>query len=86
MEFPAFFEDQMIKGIFRSMKHEHHFSEENNVTLMKDRFVFKAPLWFLGSVVESLFLTSYMKRFLVKRNEILKELAESEKWQNILRR
>jgi ligand-binding SRPBCC domain-containing protein len=84
MEFPTFFEDKMIRGVFNSMRHEHHFSEENNMTVMKDRFEYKAPFWILGRIVEKLFLTSYMKSFLIKRNEALKELAESGKWQNVL--
>jgi hypothetical protein len=35
-------------------------------------------------MVDSLFLKSYMRRFIVQRNEVLKRLAESAEWSRYL--
>lgn len=74
----TFFEDEMIKGAFRRMRHEHHFTEENGRTVMRDRFEYKTPFGFPGKLFDALILKKYMTRFLIQRNEILKRLAESK--------
>lgn len=77
---PKHFQDTMISGAFNRMVHDHEFAEHPMGTLMRDRFEFEAPLGFLGRIAEWLFLTSYLRRFLARRNEVLKQLAESEAW------
>lgn len=84
VERPFLFEDQMVSGAFSSMSHQHRFQEKNGETEMRDIFEFRAPLGFLGRIAETLFLTSYMKSFLMKRNEELKEMAESDLWRNYI--
>jgi len=78
MEPFVYFEDEMIKGAFSSMKHKHTFEVHQNGTNMADEFTFKAPLGIFGSIAEKLFLKKYMTNFLKKRNKILKSLAESK--------
>lgn len=83
--YPYFFTDEMQKGAFKSFKHNHYFEDlENNSTLMKDIFTYQSPLGFLGKLADTLFLKNYMENFLVERNEIIKEYAESNKWKKIL--
>jgi ligand-binding SRPBCC domain-containing protein len=77
---PRHFQDSMISGAFSSMVHDHRFEEHPEGTLMRDRFEFKAPLGVLGRIAESLFLAAYLRRFLIRRNEVLKQLAESGDW------
>ena len=77
MEPFVYFEDEMIKGAFSSMKHKHSFEALKNGTNMADEFTFKAPLGIFGSIAEKLFLTKYITNFLKKRNSILKSLAEA---------
>lgn len=84
VERPFVFEDEMVSGAFASMSHRHRFEEKNGETEMSDRFEFHAPLGFLGRIAESLFLTHYMKTFLKKRNQELREMAESDLWQNYI--
>ncbi|MEM9081075.1 MAG: SRPBCC family protein [Verrucomicrobiota bacterium] len=84
MDRPGFFEDEMVSGAFKSMRHRHVFKEDEGVTLMRDEFEFESPYGILGRVVNSLFLTAYLRRFLKERAERLKEMAESEEWQRIL--
>ncbi len=78
MEKPYYFEDKMIQGVFQSMDHQHHFEElADGKVLMRDIFNFSAPFGVLGRLVEWLFLTAYMRRFLEERNQSIKEVAES---------
>ncbi|MBN8247085.1 MAG: SRPBCC family protein [Verrucomicrobia bacterium] len=77
---PSHFQDIMISGVFRSMAHDHAFEVHPEGTLMRDRFEFSSPLGILGRIAERLFLTSYMRRFLLRRNAVLKQLAESGDW------
>ncbi|GAB6988679.1 SRPBCC family protein [Paenibacillus pini] len=74
---PYYFVDEMMKGTFKSMKHEHTFEERSGKTLMVDTLTFTAPFGVLGWVVERLILKNYMKRFLEHRNRQLKMVAES---------
>jgi len=81
---PFYFADEMVEGIFKSFKHEHHFKDSNGGTLMIDVFEYKSPFGFLGKLANDLFLKSYMTKFLAERNQIIKEYAESNKWKEIL--
>jgi ligand-binding SRPBCC domain-containing protein len=77
---PNHFQDVMVAGAFRRMVHDHHFVEDESATLMTDRFDFASPLGVLGAMIDRLFLTAYMRRFIVERNEVLKRMAESTEW------
>ena len=81
---PKHFQDVMISGAFKSMVHDHRFAEHPEGTLMSDRFEFKSPLGILGRIADWLFLATYMRRFIVRRNEVLKQLAESGEWSRYL--
>lgn len=82
---PHFFVDEMEKGAFKSMRHEHYFITIEEGTLMKDIFKYQAPLGILGWLVNKLFLKTYMTNFLKGRNRVLKEYAESGRWRELLR-
>ena len=79
-ERPRYFQDVMISGAFKSMVHDHEFAEHPAGTSMSDRFEFKSPFGILGAIVDRVFLAAYMRRFIVRRNEVLKQLAESAEW------
>jgi ligand-binding SRPBCC domain-containing protein len=81
---PRHFQDVMVKGAFSHMTHDHFFEPKDIGTLMIDRFEFGAPLGLLGAIAERLFLTAYMRRFILKRNAVLKEVAESDGWRKYL--
>ncbi|HMH31412.1 MAG TPA: SRPBCC family protein [Puia sp.] len=78
------FTDEMANGDFKSMKHEHHFKQIANGTLMIDLFTYETPYGALGKMVNGLFLNRYLKKLLEHRNRVIKEYAESEKWKFIL--
>ncbi|MDB5193934.1 MAG: hypothetical protein JWQ96_3497 [Segetibacter sp.] len=78
------FTDEMVTGDFKSMKHEHHFKEVANGTLMIDVFSFEVPYGGLGKFFSKVYLQGYMKNLLEKRNAVIKDYAESNKWKAIL--
>jgi ligand-binding SRPBCC domain-containing protein len=75
---PAYFQDTMVRGIFRFMKHDHRFVLRNGATEMTDHFFFAAPLPVLGPLAETLFLRRYMTRLLHERNVVVKEFAQRQ--------
>jgi ligand-binding SRPBCC domain-containing protein len=83
---PDYFQDVMLRGAFKRMVHDHSFVEVTCGTTMIDRFEFESPVGILGRLVDRVFLGAYMRRFLVQRNQTLKELAESEHWRKYLGR
>jgi ligand-binding SRPBCC domain-containing protein len=84
MKSPEFFVDEMVKGDFKSFHHEHHFKATANGTIMIDLVNFETPYGNFGKIVNRIFLKKYLERFLIKRNEVIKEYAETQKWKTIL--
>jgi ligand-binding SRPBCC domain-containing protein len=78
VEKPFFFEDRMIKGAFKSMRHEHHFKEADGKTIMTDKFEYEVPFWIFGEVFNKLILKNYMRKFLLERNRVIKSIAEKK--------
>jgi ligand-binding SRPBCC domain-containing protein len=76
-ERPRRFVDEMVRGIFREIRHVHEFTPRPPGTLMVDVFTFRAPLGPLGRLAEALFLTRYMRDLLVARNRHIKQAAEA---------
>jgi ligand-binding SRPBCC domain-containing protein len=75
---PRSFQDSMVRGAFARFVHDHVFDEDGaGGTTMIDRLDFAAPLGPLGRLVDRLLLSSYLERFLVERNALIKRVAES---------
>lgn len=81
---PHMFQDVMIRGAFKSMRHTHRFVVCQGGTTMVDEFEFRAPFGLLGWLVERFYLTRYLHQFLIERNRMLKQTAESEEWRRFL--
>ena len=81
---PWYFVDEQIKGPFKSIRHEHHFEQLPDKVLMKDYFNFSSPFGIAGKIADKLFLTRYLQELLTKRNNVIKEFAETEKWALVL--
>ncbi len=75
-KYPDYFVDEMVSGAFKSFRHEHHFSDVDSQTLMRDVFVFESPLGIVGRFFNWLILKKYMTDLLVERNRVIKESAE----------
>ncbi|HEX2100243.1 MAG TPA: hypothetical protein VHF69_06260, partial [Candidatus Synoicihabitans sp.] len=83
VKFPSF-SRRHVTGAFQRMKHDHLFEEQAGATIMRDRFEFQAPFGPLGRLVDALILTGYMRRFIMKRNAVMKQTAEGEAWKRYL--
>lgn len=79
------FQDTMVRGPFQSMQHDHLFRALSPLrTEMRDVFRFAAPFGFIGQAVEVMALRRYMTNLLTERNEVIKQIAESSRWQEYL--
>lgn len=76
---PHSFRDEMTKGPFRHMRHDHRFERRGAGTQMSDTFeVGMFPLF------DSLVLLPHLRRFLETRNETIKRIAEGDDWRRYL--
>jgi ligand-binding SRPBCC domain-containing protein len=78
------FRDEQLKGAFNYFIHDHYFIEKDGKTIMIDNFEFSSPYGLIGKIFDKLVLTNYMKSFLLERNQVIKEFAESDKWKTVL--
>ncbi len=81
---PFYFRDEMIRGDFRQMRHEHYFKGIDNGTIMIDIFQFDTPYGRFGEILNNFYLTTYLKNILTGRNLLIKSYAEGNRWRVIL--
>lgn len=79
MDCPNYFVDEMIEGRFKSFKHQHIFTEENRIVIVKDVIEYETPFGILGKLFDKLILKKYLTNIIAKRNEFVKNLAETQK-------
>ena len=84
MKMPESFTDEMIEGDFKSFYHQHYFKPANNGTIMIDVLNFESPYSLAGKFFNSIYLKQYIQHLLQKRNEVIKDYAETMKWKAIL--
>lgn len=83
-ERPLHFRDEMIKGAFKSLIHDHIFHESEGKTVMKDHFYYESPGGIVGNLFNQIILTRYLHTLLTKRNDMIKRVAEGDGWKKIL--
>ncbi|WP_262152320.1 SRPBCC family protein [Chryseobacterium foetidum] len=76
MEKPSKFTDVMLKGRFKSFKHQHLFKTRGKQTIMTDILEFESPAGIIGKLFNYFFLKNYMTEFLTERNKVIKLTAE----------
>lgn len=84
---PAHFRDSMVDGAFARFDHDHFFDADgtgSEVCVMRDVFDFDSPCGPLGRLVDRAFLDGYMRNLLLERNELIREVAESDRWKKYL--
>lgn len=77
---PFYFTDRMVKGAFSSFYHEHIYKATTTGTLMIDKFSYEVPYGIAGKLFDKLVLNRYMTRLLTGRNNVIKQIAESDDW------
>ncbi|KUJ53473.1 SRPBCC family protein [Chryseobacterium sp. JAH] len=76
MQKPFKFTDVMLKGRFKSFKHQHIFKQNGKFTVMTDILEFESPFGIFGQLFNYYFLKNYMTKFLIERNKVIKLAAE----------
>ncbi len=84
MQSPNFFIDEMQKGDFKSLKHEHHFKKIDNGTIMIDILNFESPYGIIGKWFNKIYLKNILQKYIVQRNIVIKDYAEAGKWKALL--
>jgi hypothetical protein len=74
---PRRFVDEMLRGAFKSLRHEHSFAEVDGGTVMHDFLVWQPPLGILGAIADRLFVIRHLQRFVATKQQRLKAIIES---------
>jgi ligand-binding SRPBCC domain-containing protein len=72
-ERPRWFRDELVRGPFRRLRHDHWFEAGEGGTRMRDDFEFAAV-----PIVDELVLAPHLRRLLLKRNELIARLAKAD--------
>jgi ligand-binding SRPBCC domain-containing protein len=76
----TYFRDVMIDGSFRRFEHEHYFAAMDDGTRMRDEIRFSVPWGVLGRWATKMFVRRHLTALLIRRNEAIKRVAESDEW------
>jgi ligand-binding SRPBCC domain-containing protein len=76
---PRRFVDEMVKGAFRRLRHEHEFLPHAEGTLMRDILEWESPLGPIGRLADALFVRKHMTWFVTMKQRELKRLIERQK-------
>jgi hypothetical protein len=79
-ERPRMIRDELVRGPLRKLVHDHFFEAVGQDTDMRDIFEFESAL----RLVDSLVLARHFRQLLLRRNETIKRLAESDGWRLVL--
>ncbi len=77
-EYPNNFTDEMIKGCFKTFKHQHIFHKTTFGTEMIDILEYQTPYRILGKLFDNLILKKHLTQFLTARNQSIKLHLESK--------
>ena len=78
---PAYFQDRMIKGLFRTFIHDHFFRAITpHQTEMHDELSFSMPMYLGGPIADRVILKRRITHMLANRNSTIKRLAETTTW------
>lgn len=81
---PDGYTEEQIKGDLKSFRHEYHFKKVENGTIMIDLVEYDGPRDLAGSIAGKFFLKSYFENNVKKKNDLIRQYAESEKWKAVL--
>jgi ligand-binding SRPBCC domain-containing protein len=84
LHFPEYFVDEQEEGDFKMLKHEHYFKPVDNGTIVIDQFHYETPWGVFGKLINKLYLENHMKKLLVDRNKMIKQVAEGNLWNQYL--
>lgn len=77
MDRPTRFVDEQVTGPFKEWRHLHSFDGDAGGTHMVDRIDYEAPFGLLGRAMDRLLLNGYLTNLIARRNDFIKQAAES---------
>jgi ligand-binding SRPBCC domain-containing protein len=80
----SYFRDVMVQGMFARFEHEHFFAPMDDGTRMQDELRFSAPWGPLGRLATKMLVRRHLTTLLIRRNAVIKRVAESEEWHTYL--
>lgn len=86
MNAPEKFVEEQVKGDLLSFRHEHHFKQIDNGTIMIDIIDYDYPRDLIGKMIGKFYFKTYLEKILSKRNEVIRKYAESDLWKPLLAR
>ena len=81
---PQLFIEEQVKGDLQHYKHEHHFKQVQNGTIIIDILEFGIPKDLIGKIFGKVYFKKYLEELLRKRIELIRSYAETEKWRAVL--
>ncbi|AEV34215.1 hypothetical protein Oweho_3264 [Owenweeksia hongkongensis DSM 17368] len=76
---PTYFVYQLKGGIFKSFRHEYHFSFKDGTTTMSSVLRFSPRTGLMGMLINFFFLRVYLTHLVMRQNMMIKKNAESPK-------
>lgn len=73
---PHRFDDEMVQGSFKWLRHSHEFWFNEGVTTMRDTLLWEPPLGIIGRLADQLFVRDHMRWFVTTKQNGLKQMAE----------
>lgn len=81
---PLLFIEEQIRGDLDHFKHEHHFKSAENGTIVIDLLDYGRPKDIIGRILGGMYLRNYLEELVRRRNDLVRNYAETEKWRALL--
>ncbi|KAA1245592.1 SRPBCC family protein [Aquimarina sp. RZ0] len=76
LKYPTYFVDEMIKGRFKTFKHQHVFNDNTIHTEMIDILEYETSYGVFGKILSFLALKKHITQFMTIRNKYIKSKTE----------
>jgi ligand-binding SRPBCC domain-containing protein len=80
----SYFRDVIALGVFLRFQHEHFFATMDDGTRMRDEVRFSTRWGVLGRLASKTLVRRHLTTILLRRNSMIKRVAESEEWRRYL--
>jgi len=75
---PYYFVDKQIKGPYSLWEHTHNFEYENGMTTVIDTVKYKPPLYFIGGLINKIYIKSMLHQIFEYRFGRIAEIFKKE--------
>jgi hypothetical protein len=81
---PFFFSYKITNSIFESIVHDYYFYDISEETVIVNHLFYQTRWGIFGDLLSVLFLEKYLAYIISKRNNLLREYAETSQWKELL--